>query len=204
MNFIAKQSKLLVLFFISIVYLASCATPKISFHGKNEGGLLKAQIMQFSGDDQDTADIRDLPIEFTPDELTGKYVLITNSIGNQQRWFFPEIAGDTAKVIVDLQGNLDKDDDDKDRVNSTVERINRSVRLVLRAYQYITLNKVEEAIGLAEQAAKIANELAGPQIVLGVALLKKGEREAARQAWAKAKGLDPSDDGIDQLIESVE
>ncbi|MDD9951982.1 MAG: hypothetical protein OXT67_10520, partial [Zetaproteobacteria bacterium] len=134
---------------------------------------------------------------------TGKYVVISNSIGNQQRWFFPEFAGDSAKVIVDLQGNLNKDEDGSS-VDSTTERLNRAVRLVLRAYQYITLNKVDEAIGLAQQAGETAEELAGPQIVLGIAQLKKGDREAAKQSWAKAKGLDPGDEGIDQLLKSVE
>lgn len=79
-------------------------------------------------------------------------------------------------------------------------RLNRTHRLVLKAYEQLVSGNTAVASDLAAQVAKEAPELAAPHLIIGLAYLRVGRRQEANQSFQKAALLDPEDSGIAELI----
>jgi len=81
---------------------------------------------------------------------------------------------------------------------------NRPIRLLMKAYQALSSGDFRTAKELASKASEMNAALAAPYIVKGLAHFRLGEKDAARAAFTQAKGLDPEDGEIEQLIRMVE
>src|SRR5690606_36983453 len=81
--------------------------------------------------------------------------------------------------------------------------LNRSLRLLMRAYQALARDDLDQALALAAESSKLEPEIAAPHIVQGIALMKQDKGGSARVAFAKAKALDPGDSDIDRLLNAI-
>ena len=77
---------------------------------------------------------------------------------------------------------------------------NRTVRLLLKAYQALTIKDYEVVRELCKQAGDLDPTLAGPHILTGLSHMQQGHKNQARIAFNKARALDPDDQEIAQLL----
>lgn len=122
-----------------------------------------------------------------------------------QHWVFPKDSGGSIELQLadDLEEKISAADAS---INATPQKasealdINLVPRLLLQSYQALTDKDYALARSLAEQASTLSAQIAAPQILIGLSWLQEGNKPNAKTAFSKAKGLDPSDKNLDQLI----
>jgi tetratricopeptide (TPR) repeat protein len=103
----------------------------------------------------------------------------------------------------------DKDkDEDKKKENAAptvpsvpLAALNKSHRLLLKAYEALMSNDLALARDLADKLANEVPDLASPFIIIGLSYLQAGDRQNARIAFSKASNLDPEDPSTRELMQ---
>lgn len=85
-----------------------------------------------------------------------------------------------------------------------VAALNKTHRLLLKAYEALISDDLPLARDLAQQLATQVPELASPFIIIGLTHLRAGDQENARLSFTKAASLDPEDDATKELMQMTQ
>lgn len=135
-----------------------------------------------------------VPVEFPREEVESKVLRVSGKGKLPLHVYMFEPKGEIIVTKIQL--------DDVPTKSSSDDEENLIFRLLIRSYQELTKKNWNESIALAEQMSKLRPKLAAPHILIGMALLKNGRADEARNSLVKARALDPSDPIINEMIES--
>lgn len=150
------------------------------------------KISVFEDGDRQTL-IGQTPLKIDPDDYFGKVLHASANGYLDQYWIILPSGPFSIDAIIRPK-------------DSPVQQIgvnNRLIRLLLESYQALAEGRHDQAITLAKQAEELDNRLAGPLIIQGLATLRQGNAEAAKPILLKAISLDPEDQKIKDLVETL-
>ena len=184
---------------IIICPIFGCATKSIQFNSdvKAQVSLVSLENLQDVG-----TPVGDTPATVDPSTLEGKAVRLTSEGKAPIYWLSSEAQGYSTQItfkMVPIKASESTSSDTK--VDKGV--INRTLRLIMKAYQALVSKEYDVAKSLATQASAIDPSLAAPFIVSGLASLESGKNDDARNALNTAKALDPEDAEIDVLLKEL-
>lgn len=204
------------LWILGTVLLTACTQTLVKFKSKDP---VRLRLLDAHGHVSDEV-LGITPLTLTADKIEGKAVQAQAPRKRPQYWYFLPLKAHETDIALDLEidpyedkdreQQLDRERDrDRDRelaqakVETAVQR-NRFVRVLMAAYQALSRDESEEALRLANEAASLQADLAGPEIIRGLALVKLKKFGPARLAFRRAKVLDPQDPNIEVLLKSLD
>ncbi len=199
-----------------ILALSSCATQTVKFKAKEAAEI---RLLDKNGYVSDTV-LGTTPVVLNQDKLVGKGVQIQSPRRKPQVWYFLPADVHELEIAVELErdetyidkekerakekeAEKSKDKDAQDKAESTAQK-NKLLRTIMASYQALFQEEPQEALRLANEAIVTQPDVAAPEILKGLALVKLKKWESAKQAFRRAKVLDPQDPNIDVLIKSLE
>ncbi len=193
---------------LSMCLVLACTTPSVTF---NTTGKAKVSAVGYNDLDEVGVLLGETPVTVALDKLVGKAIRVTQDGKQPLYWIVTDIAGDDVQLKMKLldapvKAELAKGGQSGDSAKTADSKAatNRVVRLMLKAYQALSGRHFDLAGQLAAQAMAIDPELAGPQVIAGIAAMQLGDKVRARGALAKASALDPGDADISTLLRAVE
>lgn len=194
--FVLFLNQAVILFSLPLV---SCATKTITFNVAGEPDSARVSLVSFDNFDEDGENLGVAPVTVPLKDLEGRVVKFSQPGKQNLYWAFTNASGNQSEALVRLPNITESNESAAGDKTAT----NKMMRLVLESYKALSGGRFRVAHDLAAQASTIYPQLAAPYIVQGIALRQLGEVDAARAALIKAKSLDPNDQNIDRLMESL-
>jgi len=185
-----------------VLTIISCATTKKTMTFKAEKRA-SVSLVTFNALDQDGEKIGETPVSVDMTKLKGKAVKIAATGKQSQVWVFPDTIGSKTEAFVKFLDSETKDSPNRNSEEASKSTANKAFRLLLKAYQSLSSKDYAATKGLCDQASEIDPSLSAPFIIKGLALMQEGDKEGARLSLTKAKGLDPEDNNIEELLKAT-
>ncbi len=204
---------------ILILYLMlfGCASSTVKFRSKDP---VQVRLVEPGGQVSDEI-LGTTPFSVPSERVFGRILSAQANRRESQTWYFVPTDAHDIEVTFHLERDEDslEKDREKDRAREreqerqkeansakteSIVQKNKFLRLVLASYQALSQDLYEDALRLAQEAALQQTELAAPEILKGLALIKLKKFELAKQAFKRAKILDPGDPNIDVLLNSFQ
>ena len=187
----------------SLLWLISCGGKTIEIASPSRLSISVSDIDASVNEEL----IGETPLTVSIDQVKDKVVKLSAPGKLDQKIIFVNDLANQIFLNVSLKDlpktDPKKDDDKKDDKpkSDSVDNLNTFLRLILRAYSSLAAGEFDVAIKVAEEAKLQSPKTAAPHIVMGLAHLKKGEKNLAEGQFSQAKGLDPADTDLDKLLE---
>jgi tetratricopeptide (TPR) repeat protein len=141
--------------------------------------------------------IGETPVAIEVDKLKRQYIRVWGEEIHPQFWVVRPL--DDAKTEITLR--LDRRDDaGADDAALRLQEMNRSFRMLMRAYKALTAKDLETAREISKQINQLQPDIAAPHIITGLSFLAEGNKSKARASFLKAKNLDPEDRDLEELL----
>lgn len=203
---------------LALPMVPACATKTVTFVVT---GTAKVSTVSPDNLDKDGAFLGETPLTVETSKIMGKIVKISQKGKIPVYWVMPDVSGQNIRTTLSLadapqppQGSAPgaitekstKEEREFKTQISLVEskdKINRVIRLLLKAYQALASRRLQLAEELASRASAIDPELPGPLVIKGIALMQSGDVAGARATLTNARTLDPEDQDIDKLLQAL-
>jgi tetratricopeptide (TPR) repeat protein len=141
--------------------------------------------------------IGETPVAIEVGKLKRQYIRVWGEEIHPQFWVVRPL--EDAKTEITLR--LDrKDDAGADDATVRLQEMNRSFRMLMRAYKALTAKDLETAREISKQINQLQPDIAAPHIITGLSFLAEGNKSKARASFLKAKNLDPEDRDLEELL----
>lgn len=189
-----KPSSLIIYTLAQVGFLGACATPSLTLVS-NE----KVNISLVSYDDQGGEGdlIGETPIAIELPKLKKQYVRVWGEGVQSQYWIVKPLTDGKNEITLRVERREEPDDSDE---QAKILELNRSNRMLMRAYKALTAKDWESAREVSKQLSQASPDASAPHILTGLSYLAEGVPAKARASFLKAKNLDPDDRDIDELI----
>lgn len=187
--------KIFLISFASLTALTSACATKTLTLVSNE----KANISLVDYDDQAGEGdlVGETPTAVEVDKLKRQYIRVWGEGLYPQFWVVKPL--DDAKTEITLRLERKEDTGQNDAATRLAE-LNRSFRMMMRAYKALTAKDLETSREISKQINQLQPDIAAPHIITGLSFLAEGNKAKARAAFLKAKNLDPEDRDIEELL----
>jgi hypothetical protein len=188
------KKKIFLISYISLSLSSACATKTLTLVS-NE----KANVSLVDYDDQSGEGdlVGETPVAIEVDKLKKQYIRVWGEDVHPQFWVVKPL--EDAKTEITLR--LDRKDDSADNdAAARIQDLNRSFRMLMRAYKALTAKDLETSREISKQINQLQPDVAAPHIITGLSFLAEGNKPKARAAFLKAKNLDPEDRDIEELL----
>ncbi len=189
-----KPTSLFKLFLAALSLSTACATPSLTLVS-NE----KVNISLVNYDDQGGEGdlIGETPVAIELGKLKKQYVRVWGEGVQSQYWIVKPLTDGKNEITLRVERREEPDDSD---AQAKIQELNRSNRMLMRAYKALTAKDWESAREVAKQLSQVSPDASAPHVLTGLSYLAEGVPAKARASFLKAKNLDPEDRDIDELI----
>lgn len=189
-----NRRPLLTLILAPLAFLGACATPSLTLVS-NE----KVNISLVNYDDQGGEGdlIGETPIAIELPKLKKQYVRVWGEGVQSQYWIVKPLTDGKNEITLRVERREEPDDSDE---QARIQELNRSNRMLMRAYKALTAKDWESAREVSKQLSQVSPDASAPHVLTGLSYLAEGVPAKARASFLKAKNLDPDDRDIDELI----
>jgi len=174
--------------------LSGCATKTLTLVS-NE----KANISLVDYDDQAGEGdlVGETPVAIEVDKLKRQYLRVWGEGLYPQFWVIKPLEDSKTEITLRMERKDDAGDAD---ATAKAQELNRSFRMLMRAYKALTSKDLETSREISKQINQLQPDAAAPHIITGLSFLAEGNKSKARAAFLKAKNLDPEDRDIEELL----
>lgn len=189
-----KKFRILALILGLINLSFACATKTLTLVS-NE----KANVSLVDYDDQAGEGdlLGETPVSIELDKLKRQYLRIWGEGLYSQYWVVKAL--EDSKTEITLRMDRKEETGQADAAGKIAE-MNRSFRMLMRAYKALTSKDLESAREISKQINQLQPDIAAPHIITGLSYLAESNKSKARAAFQKAKNLDPEDRDIEELL----
>jgi tetratricopeptide (TPR) repeat protein len=190
---IMNKKKFLMLF-ASLSLTGGCATKTLTLVS-NE----KANISLVDYDDQAGEGdlVGETPVAIEVDKLKRQYIRVWGEGIHPQFWVVKPLEDSKTEITLRLDRKEDTGESD---AALRLQELNRSFRMMMRAYKALTAKDLETAREISKQINQLQPDVAAPHIITGLSFLAEGNKSKARASFLKAKNLDPEDRDLEELL----
>jgi len=188
------KKKIFLMSYAVLTLSGGCATQTLTLVS-NE----KANISLVDYDDQTGEGdlVGETPVAIEVGKLKRQYIRVWGEGLHPQFWVVKPL--DDAKTEITLRLDRKEDSGESDAA-ARLQELNRSFRMLMRAYKALTSKDLETSREISKQINQLQPDVAAPHIITGLSFLAEGNKSKARAAFLKAKNMDPEDRDIEELL----
>ncbi len=159
----------------------------------------KANISLVDYDDQAGEGdlVGETPVAIEVDKLKRQYLRVWGEGLYPQFWVIKPLEDSKTEITLRMER---KEESGQGDAAGKIQEMNRSFRMLMRAYKALTAKDLETSREISKQINQLQPDLAAPHIITGLSFLAEGNKSKARAAFLKAKNLDPEDRDIEELL----
>lgn len=197
--------RILALIFSLASALGGCTTPSVTLSSDQPAEV--ASLTFPVGGPPKRESLGKTPLTLEKAKVEGLMLEIKGTDTKPFVLYVPRTDSADNEIKVELEKAVTPQDPSQPATKSTesdpTQVINRIMRVIFKSTQALYENDNASAIELADQAIAMNPNIAGPQIIKGLAELNSGRTQEAKASLAKAKALDPENTDIDEIVRGL-